>query len=56
MSLINYEINLILTWSANCVIVSTNAANQNATFAITDTELYVPVVTLSTQDNSKLLQ
>ena len=56
MPLINCEINLILTWSTNCVIVSTNAANQNVTFEITDTKLYVPVVTLSTQDNSKLLQ
>ena len=56
MPLINCEINLILTWSTNCVITSTNVANQNATFEITDTKLYVPVVTLSTQDNSKLLQ
>ena len=56
MPLINCEINLILTWSTNCVIVSTNHANQNATFAITDTKLYVPEVTLPTQDNSKLLQ
>ena len=56
MSLINCEINLILTWSANCVNFCTNVANQNATFAITDTKLYVPVVTLSSQDNSKLLQ
>ena len=56
MPLINCEINLILTWSTNCVIVSTNVANQNATFEITDTKLYVPVVTLSTQGNSKLLQ
>ena len=47
---------MILTWSANCVIISTNDANQNATFAITNTKLYVPVVTLSTQDNGKLLQ
>ena len=56
MPLINCEINLIFTWSANCVIVSTNVANQNATFAITDTKLYVPVVTLSTQNNVKILQ
>ena len=56
MPLINCEINFILTWSTNCVIVSTNVANQNATFEITDTKLYVPVVTLSTQDNSKLHQ
>ena len=56
MPLTNCEINLILAWSANCVIVSTNVANQNATFAIIDTKLYVPVVTLSTQDNGKLLK
>ena len=53
--LINCEINLILTWSTNCVILSTNVANQNVTFEITDTKLYVPVVTLSTRCNSKLL-
>ena len=56
MPLINSEVNLILTWTASFVIVSTKVANQNATFAITDTKLYVPVVTLSTQDNAKLLQ
>ena len=54
--LINCEINLLLTWYASCVIVSTDVANQNATFAITDTKLYVPVVTLSQQDNAKLLE
>ena len=53
MPLINCATNLILAWSANRAIVSTNVANQNATFAISDTKLYV---TLSTQDNSKLLQ
>ena len=36
MPLINCEVNLILNWSENCVIISTNVANQNATFAITD--------------------
>ena len=56
LTLINCEVNLILTWSVNCVIVSTNVANENATFPITDTKLYVPVVTISTQDNAKLLQ
>ena len=45
MHLINCEVNLILKWSTNCVIVSANVANQNATFEITDTKLYVPVVT-----------
>ena len=39
-----------------CIIASNNAADQAATFAITDTELYVPVETLSTQDVAKLLQ
>ena len=56
MPLINYTINLISKWSTNCAIISTNVANQNATFEITDTKLYVPVVALSTQDNSKMLQ
>ena len=48
MPLINCEVKLILTWSANCVIVYTTVANQGATFKITETNLYVPVVTLST--------
>ena len=56
LPLINCEVNLVLARSANCVIVSTNVANKNETFAITDTKLYVPVVTLSTPDNAKLLQ
>ena len=56
MPLINCQVNLILTWSANRVIVSTDVADQNATFAITDPKLYVPVITLSQQDNAKLLQ
>ena len=55
MALINCEVELIFTWSENCIIVSTNIANQNPTFTITDTTLYVPVVTLSTQGNSKFL-
>ena len=56
MPLINCEVNLILIWSSTCALVSTNIPNQNATFAITDTKLYVPVVTLSTQENTKFLQ
>ena len=56
MFLINCEINLILVWSTNYVIVSTDVSNQGATFAVTETKLYVTVVTLSTQDNAKLLQ
>ena len=45
MPLINCEIELILTWSANCVIIYTDVANQNRTFTITEANLYVPVVT-----------
>ena len=56
MPLTNCEINLILTLSANCIIQSGTAANQSITFATTETNFYVPVVTLSTQDNAKLLQ
>ena len=54
--LISCEVNLMLTWSVNCVIVSSNDENQIETFAITDTKLYVPVITLSRQDNAKLLE
>ena len=50
------EINFILTWTGNCVIACNTAAAQETTFTITDTKLYVPVVTLSTWDNTKLLQ
>ena len=56
MPLINCEINLILTWSSTCVIASVIAADQAATFTIADTKLYVPVVTLPTQENTKFLQ
>ena len=50
MPLINCEVELILTWSENCVIISTDVANQNPTFTITETNLDVPEVTLSIQD------
>ena len=53
MPLINCEVNLILTWSKDCVI--TNSTGE-AKFKLTETKLYVPVVTLTTQDNAKLLQ
>ena len=55
MPLINCEVNVILTWSADCVIIYSDVANQIPTFAITETNRYVLVVTLSTQDNAKLL-
>ena len=53
--LITSEINLMLTRYKNWVLSDT-AANQEIKFAITDTKLYLPVVTLSTQDNVKLLR
>ena len=56
MLLINCEVNFIFTWSSTCVLIATVNPNQNATFAITDTKLYVPVVTLSTQENTKFFQ
>ena len=53
MPLINCELNFELTWSGDCVI--TNSTGEGK-FAITEAKIYVPVVTLSTQDNAKLLQ
>ena len=71
MPLINCEINLILTWSENCVLTSKEKKDAdpdadpavaaidnpiNATFKITDTKLYDPVVTLSAEDENNLLE
>ena len=53
MPLINCEVNLISTCSSSCVITNSTGVG---TFEITDTKLYVPVVTLSTKENAKLLQ
>ena len=53
MPLINCQVNLILTWSKDCLIANSTGEGK---FAITETKLYVPVVTLSTKDNKKLLQ
>ena len=53
LPLINCEISLILTWSADCV---TSCVTGTIKFAIIDTKPYVPVVTLSTQDSEKLLE
>ena len=54
MLLINCEVELILKWSANCVIIYTGIANHVPSFTITETNLYVPAVTLSTQNNAQL--
>ena len=42
-----------MTWSSACVITNSTGAG---TFKITDTKLYVPIVTFSIQENAKLLQ
>ena len=71
MPSISCEVSLALSWSANCVITSlqkrlVTAAQgdnltvygdspTNATFKITDTKMYVPVVTLSAENDNKLL-
>ena len=52
MPLINCVVSLFLTWSENCVI---SYAVGKEEFAITDTKLFVPVVTLSAEDNTKLV-
>ena len=52
MSLINCEISLQLKWFKNCILLAGTVANQNPTFQINDTKLYVSVVTLSTRKNS----
>ena len=53
MPLINCKVELSLNWIENCIL--TTAANANkTTFKVTDAELYVPIVTLSIEDNSKL--
>ena len=63
--LINFEVEIIRTWSKNCVLADmtvdadvdpATAAPSSATFKITDTKLYVRVVTLSKQNNIKLLE
>ena len=56
MPIFTCEITLDLNWSKNWAIVATNVAAQATTFSITDTKHYVPVVTLSTQDNAKVLE
>ena len=54
--LINCEVSLQLISSKKCFLVAGTAANQEPKFKVTDAKLFVPVVTLSTQDNMKLLK
>ena len=67
---INCEVELILTWFKNCVLISKSTREadynapidrkidvpENAIFQITDTKLYAPVVTLSKENDTKLLE
>ena len=65
ISLIHCEVELILTWSKNCVLADTavnagvnpaTTASSGATFQITETKLCVSVVTLSKENDRKLLE
>ena len=51
MPSINYKVELSSSWDPNCVLPILVRAS---TFTITDAKLYVPIVTLSTEDNAKL--
>ena len=53
MPLINCKIKLNLTWKKECAL-STDA--DNAVFIINDTKMYVPVVTLSKEDNKDFIE
>ena len=55
MPLINCEINLILTSCANCFTIADPLDNKGPTFASTDTKLYVPVLSSSSQNNAKFI-
>ena len=50
-ALVNCKVELSLNWNPNCVLSNLNGAS---TFTITDAKLYVPIVTLSTENNAKL--
>ena len=52
MPLTNCKIHLELNWTKNCVMSSV----VGVTFKITNTKLYIPIVTLSSKDNVKLVK
>ena len=56
MPLMNCEITLQLTCSKKSILATGTVSNHIPKFEITSTKLYVPVVTLSTQENIKLLK
>ena len=51
MPLINCKVELSLKWIENCILSNSGTA---ATVKITDAKLYIPIVTLKTEDNTKL--
>ena len=55
-SLINCKINLVITWFANSSIITNSIDGHVPTFAINNAKLSVSAVTLSTENNAKLLQ
>ena len=66
--MVNCEVSLALSWSETCVITSMEKrilvagqpnrgdSPESATFKIKDTKLYVPAVTLSTENDNRLLE
>ena len=56
LSLINCEVELDLKWSRNCVLIEENNHIIGVSFIITSTKLYVPVLSLSINDNIKFLE
>ena len=50
MPLINCKVEISLKWIENCMLTTANTA----TFKITDVKLYIPIVTLSSENNAKL--
>ena len=57
MPLVNCKIDLELTWHKDCMISCANAAvGHVVSFTFTNTKLYVPIVTLSTKDNTNLIK
>ena len=51
MPLINCKVEILLTWYENCIL---SRAGTAVTFAISNTKLYLTIVTLKTEDNAKL--
>ena len=61
MPIINCKVELSLNWIENCVLTSAavdatvnNTGTDSATFKITDAKSFVPIITLSAEDNAKL--